>query len=77
MASHGKELSKDLRIRIVALHKVDPGYKKIGNTQLNYIQATATSQFAWPSSQKPLLKLAHKKASKQFAENNLSMSMHC
>jgi len=39
MATHGKELSKDLRIRsrIVALHKVDLGYKKIGNTlKLSY-----------------------------------------
>jgi len=32
MATHGKELSKDSWIRIVALHKVDLGYKKIGNT---------------------------------------------
>jgi len=32
IAPHGKEFCKDLRIRIVALHKVDLGYKKIGNT---------------------------------------------
>jgi len=29
---HAKELTKDLRIRFVALHKVDLGYKKIGDT---------------------------------------------
>jgi len=32
METHGKELSKDLRIRIVTLHKDCLGYKKIGNT---------------------------------------------
>ncbi len=32
MAPHGKELSEDLRIRIVALHKDGLGYKKFGNT---------------------------------------------
>ncbi len=32
MAPHGKELSEDLRIRIVALHKDALGYKKFGNT---------------------------------------------
>ncbi len=32
MASHGKELSEDLRIRIVALHKDGLGYKKFGNS---------------------------------------------
>ncbi len=32
MAPHGKELSEDLRIRIVALHKDGRGYKKFGNT---------------------------------------------
>ena len=32
MAPHGKELSEDLRIRMVALHKDGLGYKKIGNT---------------------------------------------
>ncbi len=31
MAPHGKELSEDLRIRIVALHKDGLGYKKFGN----------------------------------------------
>ena len=37
MAPHGKELSKDLRIRSVALHKDGVGYKKIGNTlKLSY-----------------------------------------
>ncbi len=37
MAPHGKELSKDLRIRIVALHKNDLGYKKFGNSlELSY-----------------------------------------
>ncbi len=32
MAPHGKELSEDLRIRIVALHKDGRGYKKFGNS---------------------------------------------
>ncbi len=32
MAPHGKELSEDLRKRIVALHKDDVGYKKIAKT---------------------------------------------
>ncbi len=37
MAHHGKELSEDLRIRIVALHKDGRGYKKFGNTlKLSY-----------------------------------------
>ncbi len=34
MAPHGKELSKDLRIRIVVLHKDVLGYKKFGNFEL-------------------------------------------
>ncbi len=32
MAPHGKELSEDLRIKLVALHKDGRGYKKFGNT---------------------------------------------
>ncbi len=37
MAPHGKELSEDLRIRIVALHKYGLGYKKFGNSlELSY-----------------------------------------
>ena len=32
MAPHGKELSEDLKRRIVALHEDDQGYKKIANT---------------------------------------------
>ncbi len=32
MAPHSKELSEDLRIRIVALHKDGLGYKKFGNS---------------------------------------------
>ena len=32
MAPHGKELSEDLKKRIVALHKDGLGYKKIANT---------------------------------------------
>ncbi len=37
MAPHGKELSEDLRIRIVALHKDGRGYKKISNNlKLSY-----------------------------------------
>ncbi len=37
MAPNGKELSEDLRIRIVALHKDGRGYKKFGNSlELSY-----------------------------------------
>ncbi len=37
MALHGKELSEDFRIRIVALHKDGLGYKKFGNSlELRY-----------------------------------------
>ncbi len=37
MAPHGKELSEDLRIRIVALHNDGLGYKKFSNTlKLSY-----------------------------------------
>ncbi len=37
MAPHGKYLSEDLRIRIVALHKDGLGYKKYGNSlELSY-----------------------------------------
>ncbi len=37
MAPHGKELSEDLRIRIVALHKDGLVYKKFGNSlELSY-----------------------------------------
>ncbi len=37
MTPHGKELSEDLKIRIVALHKDDRGYKKFGNSlELSY-----------------------------------------
>ncbi len=37
VAPHGKELSEDLRIRIVALHKDVLGYKKFGNSlELSY-----------------------------------------
>ncbi len=37
MAPHGKELSEDLRIRTVALHKDGLGYKKISiNLKLSY-----------------------------------------
>ncbi len=37
MAPHGKELSEDLRIRIVSLHKDDLGYKKFCKTlELSY-----------------------------------------
>ena len=32
MAPHGKELSEDLKKRIVALHKDGLGYKKIAKT---------------------------------------------
>ncbi len=60
MAPHGKELSEDLRIRIVALRKDGLGYKKFSNTlKLAVIHSEAGSQ-----------------ESPQFAEGNLSKSMN-
>ncbi len=146
MAPHGKELSEDLRIRIVALHKDCLGYKKFGNSlKLSYstvarviqrfsktgftrnrprkgrskklspcavrqVQKMASKNRCMSAAsialevaevegqlvsaqtirhtlqqvglhgrrprRKPLLKLAHKKACKQFAEDNLSKSMN-
>ncbi len=146
MAPHGKELSEDLRIRIVALHKDGLGYKKSGNNlELSYstvariIQRFSKTCFTWNRPRKgrsnmlspcamrqmqklasknrhmsaasialkvaevesqlvaaqtirhtlqqvglrgrhprrkPLLKLAHKKACKQFAEDNLAKNMN-
>ncbi len=146
MAPHGKELSEDLRIRIVALHKDGRGYKKFGNSlELSYstvasviqkfskmgftrnrpckdrskklspcavrqVQKLASKNRCMSAAsialevaevegqlvsaqtichtlqqvglhgcrprRKPLLKLAHKKACKQFAEDNLAKSMN-
>ncbi len=143
MAPHGKELSEDLRIRIVALHKDGLGYKKFGKSlKLSYstvarviqrfskmgftrnrprkgrskklspcamrqVQKLASKnrrtsdasialevaevegqlvsaqtirhtlqQVGLHPRRKPLLKLAHKKAWKQFAEDNLVKSMN-
>ncbi len=142
MAPHGKELSEDLRIRIVALHKDGRGYKKFGNTlKMSYstvarvIQRFSKTGFTRNMPRKgrskklspcavhqvqrlasknrrmsaasialevaevegqlvsaqtiqqvglhgrrprrmPLLKLAHKKACKQFSEDNLAKSMN-
>ncbi len=54
MAPRGKELSEDLRIRIVALHKDGLGYKKFGNSlELAYstvarvIQRFFKTGFTW------------------------------
>ncbi len=45
MAPHGKELSEDLRIRIVALYNDGLGYKKFGNTlKLSYSTVTRVIQ---------------------------------
>ncbi len=44
MAPHGKELSEDLKIRVVALHKDGVGYKKIAKT-LNLICSTVIIQW--------------------------------
>ncbi len=45
MAPHGKELSEDLRKRIVALHEDGVGYKKIAKTlKLSCITVTKTIQ---------------------------------
>ncbi len=142
MAPHGKELSEDLRIRIVALHNDGRGYKKFGNSlELSYstvarviqrfsktgftrnrprkgrskklcpcavrqVQKLASKNRHMSAAnialevaevegqlvsaqtlqqvslhgrrprRKPLLKLAHKKACKQFAEDNLAKSMN-
>ncbi len=146
MAPHGKELSEDLRIRIVALHKDGRGYEKFGNSQkLSYstvarviqrfskmgftlnrphkgrskklspcavrqVQKLASKNRRTTAAsialevaevegqlvsaqtirhrlqqvglhgrrprRKPLLKLAYKKACKQFAEDNLAKSMN-
>ncbi len=146
MAPHGKELSEDLRIRIVALHKDGLGYKKFGNSlELSYstvarviqrfsktgftrnrphkgrskklspcavrqVQKLASKNRHMSAAsialevsevegqlvsaqtichtlqqvglhgrrprRKPLLKLVHKKACKQFAEDNLANSMN-
>ncbi len=48
MAPHGKELSEDLRIRIVALHKDGRGYKKFGNSLelSNSTVATVVQRFS-------------------------------
>ncbi len=141
MAPHGKELSEDLRISVVALHKDGLGYKKFGNSlELSYskvarvmqrfsktgftrnrprklshcavrqVQKLASKNRRMSAAsialeaaevegqlvsaqtihhtlqqvglhgrrprRKPLLKLAHKKACKQFAEDNLAKSMN-
>ncbi len=146
MAPHGKELSEDLRIRIVALHKDGRGYKKFSNSlELSYstvarviqrfsktgftrnrphkgrskklspcavrhVQKLASKNRRMSAAsialevaevegqlvsaqtirhtlqqvglhgrhprRKHLLKLAHKKACKQFAEDNLAKSMN-
>ncbi len=139
MAPHGKELSEDLRIRIVALHKDGQGYKKFSNSlELSYstvamgftrnrprkgrskkLSPCAVSQVQKLASKyrcmsaatsialevaeeegqlvgaqtishilkqvglhgrhprrKPLLTLAHKKACKQFSEDNLAKIMN-
>ncbi len=45
MAPHGKELSEDLKKRIVALHKDGVGYKKIAKTlQLSCSMVTKAIQ---------------------------------
>ncbi len=45
MAPHGKELSEDLKKRIVDLHKDGVGYKKIAKTlELSYITVVKTIQ---------------------------------
>ncbi len=37
MAPHGKALSEDFKVRVVALHKDGRGYKKFGNSlELSY-----------------------------------------
>ncbi len=59
MAPHGKELSEDLRIRIVALHKVGLGYKKFGNSrELSY--SKGRSKKLSPCAVRQVQKLASK-----------------
>ena len=46
MAPHGKELSEDLKKRIVALHKDGLGYKKFANT-LKLCCSTVANTIQW------------------------------
>ncbi|KAK3544418.1 hypothetical protein QTP86_011156 [Hemibagrus guttatus] len=100
MAPHGKELSEDLKKRIVALHKDGLGYKKIAKSlkpscstvaktiqQFNRTGSTQTTPCQGRPKQssaraqchihrrKPLLKMMHKKARKQFAEDKQTKDM--
>ncbi len=88
MAPHGKELSEDLKKRIVSLHRDGVRYKKIAKTlKLSYSTVAKTiQQFNRTGStqnrprhghprRKPLLKMMHKKAHKQFAEDKQTKDM--
>ncbi len=53
MAPHGKELSEDLKKRIVALHKDGVGYKKIAKT-LKLSCSTVARPYSGLTGQVPL-----------------------
>ena len=69
MAPHGKELSEDLKRHIVVLHGDGQGYKKIANTLKLSCSLHQIGVHGCHPRRKPLLKMIHKKARKQFAED--------
>ncbi len=83
MAPHGKELSEDLRFRIIALHKDGLGYKKFGNSlELSYstvarvIQRFYKTGFTWNRPRKGRSKKLSPCAVCQDSEAGLKKQMH-
>ncbi len=73
MAPHGKELSEDLRIKIVALHRDGLGYKKLCNSlELSYstvarvIQRFSKMGFTWNRPRKSRSKMLSPYAVRQM-----------
>ncbi len=88
MAPHGKELSEDLRIRIVALLKDGLGYKKSGNsleqrysTVSRIIQRFSKTCFTWNRPRKGrshmLSPCAMRQMQKLASKNRHMSSQHC